>query len=120
MTSPDTARTGAQLLVDALTLHGADMAFCVKYFPHYDEYLQGERAARMLVRAIRGDYKPATVTIKVPIATPTVIHPTERNRRPSPSKSRCRSSGGSTWRSTGAPTTARKSIPPSQSVAARM
>jgi hypothetical protein len=24
------------------------MAFAVKYFPHYDEYLQGERAARML------------------------------------------------------------------------
>lgn len=54
-------------------LEAADMAFCVKYFPHYDEYLQGERAARMLVRAIRGDYKPATVTIKVPIATPTVM-----------------------------------------------
>jgi len=54
-------------------LEAADMAFCVKYFPHYDEHLQGERAARMLVRAIRGDYKPATVTIKVPIATPTVM-----------------------------------------------
>jgi microcystin degradation protein MlrC len=54
-------------------LEAADMAFCVKYFPHYDDYLQGERAARMLVRAIRGDYKPATVTIKVPIATPTVM-----------------------------------------------
>ena len=54
-------------------LEAADMAFCVKYFPHYDEYLQGERAARMLVRAIRGDYKPATVTVKVPIATPTVM-----------------------------------------------
>jgi microcystin degradation protein MlrC len=49
------------------------MAFCVKYFPHYDEYLQGERAARTLVRAVRGDYKPAAVTIKVPIATPTVM-----------------------------------------------
>ncbi|MBM3546989.1 MAG: M81 family metallopeptidase [Alphaproteobacteria bacterium] len=54
-------------------LEAADMAFCVKYFPHYDEYLQGERAARTLVRAIRGDYKPATVTVKVPIATPTVM-----------------------------------------------
>ena len=39
-------------------LQHADMAFAVKYFPHYDEYLQGERAARTLVRAIRGDYKP--------------------------------------------------------------
>jgi microcystin degradation protein MlrC len=54
-------------------LAAADMAFCVKYFPHYDSYLQGERAARMLVRAIRGDYKPATVTVKVPILTATVL-----------------------------------------------
>jgi len=28
------------------------MAFAVKYFPHYDGYLQGERAVRTLVRAI--------------------------------------------------------------------
>jgi microcystin degradation protein MlrC len=50
----------------------ADMAFAVKYFPHYDAYLQGERAARTLVRAIRGNYKPAHVTMKVPIITATV------------------------------------------------
>jgi microcystin degradation protein MlrC len=49
------------------------MAFAVKYFPHYDEYLQGERAARTLVRAIRGDYKPAHVTIPVPVISPTVL-----------------------------------------------
>ena len=54
-------------------LQEADMAFCVKYFPHYDDYLQGERAARTLIRAVRGDYKPATVTIKIPIITPTVM-----------------------------------------------
>ncbi len=54
-------------------LAAADMAFTVKYFPHYDSHLQGERAARMLVRAIRGDYTPATVTQKVPIITPTVL-----------------------------------------------
>ncbi|MSP49038.1 MAG: M81 family peptidase [Alphaproteobacteria bacterium] len=54
-------------------LAAADMAFTVKYFPHYDDYLQGERAARTLVRAVRGDYKPATVTLKVPIITPTVM-----------------------------------------------
>ena len=54
-------------------LAAADMAFCVKYFPHYDSHLQGERAARMLVRAIRGDYRPATVTLKVPILSPTVL-----------------------------------------------
>jgi microcystin degradation protein MlrC len=54
-------------------LRHADMAFTVKYFPHYDMYLQGERAARTLVRAIRGDYKPAHVTVKVPIISPTVL-----------------------------------------------
>ncbi len=54
-------------------LRHADMAFTVKYYPHYDSYLQGERAARTLIRAIRGDYKPAHVTIKVPIISPTVL-----------------------------------------------
>ncbi|HYX01704.1 MAG TPA: M81 family metallopeptidase, partial [Reyranella sp.] len=54
-------------------LRQADMAFTVKYFPHYDSHLQGERAARMLVRAIRGDYKPATVTQRVPIISATVL-----------------------------------------------
>jgi microcystin degradation protein MlrC len=58
---------------DTEFLKHADMAFAVKYFPHYDEYLQGERAARTLVRAIRGDYKPAHVTVKVPIISPTVL-----------------------------------------------
>ncbi len=53
-------------------LKHADMGFAVKYFPHYDEYLQGERAARMLLRAIRGDYKPSHVTVKVPIVSATV------------------------------------------------
>ncbi len=54
-------------------LRHADLAFAVKYFPHYDSYLQGERAARTLLRAIRGDYKPAHVTLKVPIISPTVV-----------------------------------------------
>jgi len=54
-------------------LKQSDFAFCVKYFPHYDARLQGERAARMLIRAIRGDYKPTTVTVKVPILTATVL-----------------------------------------------
>jgi microcystin degradation protein MlrC len=53
-------------------LKHADMGFAVKYFPHYDEYLQGERAARMLVRAIRGDYKPVHAVRNVPIVTATV------------------------------------------------
>jgi microcystin degradation protein MlrC len=53
-------------------LKHADMGFAVKYFPHYDEYLQGERAARMLMRAIRGDYKRAHAVRKVPVLTATV------------------------------------------------
>lgn len=57
---------------DGQFLEHADMGFAVKYFPHYDEYLQGERAARMLVRAVRGDYRPARVTKKVPVITATV------------------------------------------------
>src|ERR1700681_1814895 len=56
---------------DDAFLSYADMAFAVKYFPHYDGYLQGERAARTLVRAIRGDYKPTHVTKKIPIISPT-------------------------------------------------
>jgi microcystin degradation protein MlrC len=54
-------------------LKNADMGFAVKYFPHYDGYLQGERAARTLIRAIKGDYKPAHATLKVPIITATVV-----------------------------------------------
>jgi len=45
---------------DAEFLRQADFAFCAKYFPHYDSRLQGERAARMLTRAIRGDYTPVS------------------------------------------------------------
>lgn len=51
----------------------ADLAFCLKYYPHYDAYLQGERAARTLIRSIRGDYKPTHATVKVPLITPTVL-----------------------------------------------
>lgn len=58
---------------DAEFLRHADLAFCVKYFPHYDMHLQGQRAARMLLRAIRGTYRPTTVTRKLPILTPTVL-----------------------------------------------
>src|SRR5206468_1325953 len=54
-------------------LRHADMAFTAKYFPHYDSYLQGERAARTLVRAIRGDYTPARITVKVPIISPSAV-----------------------------------------------
>src|SRR3954453_8583950 len=58
---------------DAEFLRHADLAFCGKYFPHYDSHLQGQRAARMLVRAIRGTYHPTHATVKVPIISPTVV-----------------------------------------------
>ncbi len=51
----------------------ADLGFTVKYYPHYDSYLQGERAARTLIRSIRGSYKPTHYTVKVPIISPTVL-----------------------------------------------
>ncbi|SEP28173.1 Microcystin degradation protein MlrC, contains DUF1485 domain [Methylobacterium sp. UNC300MFChir4.1] len=58
---------------DAAFLDHANMAFAVKYFPHYDGHLQGQRAARMLVRAVRGDFRPVHRTLKVPILSPTVV-----------------------------------------------
>ncbi len=58
---------------DAEFLRYADLAFTIKYYPHYDGYLQGERAARTLIRSIRGDYKPTTATRKPPIITASVL-----------------------------------------------
>lgn len=69
-------------IVGTFDLHGnedeeflrwADGAFVTKRFPHYDAYLQGERAARYLRRILRGDYAPTTATRKPPIITPTVL-----------------------------------------------
>jgi microcystin degradation protein MlrC len=58
---------------DGEFLRYSNLAFCIKYYPHYDGYLQGERAARTLIRSIRGDYKPTTATRKPPIITPSVL-----------------------------------------------
>lgn len=58
---------------DEAFFESADLAFCAKYYPHYDMHLQGERAARTLVRAIRGTYAPQVACIKVPILSPTVM-----------------------------------------------
>jgi microcystin degradation protein MlrC len=60
-------------------LRYADFAFCVKYYPHYDSHLQGQRAARMLIRSIRGDYRPVSATRKPPIHTATVLQWTGRS-----------------------------------------
>ena len=58
---------------DGEFLRYADLAFTIKYYPHYDGYLQGERAARTLIRSIRGDYKPTTESRKPPIITASVL-----------------------------------------------
>jgi microcystin degradation protein MlrC len=58
---------------DEAFLQHADMAFACKYYPHYDSFLQGERAARGLMRTIKGDYRPVSATLKVPIVSPTVM-----------------------------------------------
>jgi len=57
---------------DEAFLRHADLAFAYKYYPHYDGHLQGERAARMLIRAIRGDYRPVHAVRTVPILSATV------------------------------------------------
>ncbi len=57
---------------DAEFLRWADMAFTTKRYPHYDAHLQGERAARALVRMARDAYRPTTATRKPPVITATV------------------------------------------------
>ncbi len=58
---------------DAEFLDWADFAFVTKRYPHYDAYLQGERAARGLREAMRGAYRPTTATRKPGVITPTVL-----------------------------------------------
>ncbi len=72
-------------IVATFDLHGnedeeflavADGAFTVRRYPHYDARLQGERAARYLLRVIRGTYKPTTATKKPGVITPSVYQGT--------------------------------------------
>ena len=69
-------------IVGTFDLHGnedeeflrwADGAFVTKRYPHYDAYLQGERAARFLRRVMRGEYVPTSATRRPPIITATVL-----------------------------------------------
>lgn len=50
----------------------ADASFVTKYFPHYDHRVQGERAARLMVKIAEGRYKPTTATRRPGIVIPTV------------------------------------------------
>lgn len=58
---------------DAEFLEWADFAFVTKRYPHYDAYIQGERAARALRLAARGEYTSTTATRKPGVITPTVL-----------------------------------------------
>ena len=51
----------------------ADAVFIVKRYPHYDSWLQGERAARVMIKTIRGKYKPVMATRKPGVITPSVF-----------------------------------------------
>lgn len=57
-------------------LDAADAGFIVKRYPHYDSALQGERAMRLLMRMIKGTYKPAKATAKPGVITPSVYQGT--------------------------------------------
>ncbi|NNM34331.1 MAG: M81 family metallopeptidase, partial [Gemmatimonadetes bacterium] len=54
-------------------LEWADFAFVTKRYPHYDAYIQGERAARALRLAATGRYASTTATRKPGIITATVL-----------------------------------------------
>lgn len=51
----------------------ANAVFIIKRYPHYDTTLIGERAARVMIKTIRGDYKPTTATRKPGVITPSVF-----------------------------------------------
>ena len=58
---------------DAEFLEHADFSFVTKRFPHYDAYIQGERAARALRLAALGEYRSTTATRKPGVITATVL-----------------------------------------------
>jgi microcystin degradation protein MlrC len=67
-------------IIGEFDLHGnqddflkyANASFAVKYFPHYDHAVQGERAARLMVRMAEGRYKSTTAVRRPGIVLPTV------------------------------------------------
>ena len=54
----------------------ADAVFIIKRYPHYDTTLQGERAARVMIKTIRGEYEPTMATRKPGVITPSVFQGT--------------------------------------------
>lgn len=57
---------------DAEMARYADIILIVKRFPHYDFGLMGERAARLLIRTVRGSYDPVLAVRRPNIAFATV------------------------------------------------
>ncbi|MBM4169981.1 MAG: M81 family metallopeptidase [Ignavibacteria bacterium] len=51
----------------------ANAVFITKQYPHYDARYQGERAARILIKTIRGTYKPVMAVRKPGVLTPSVF-----------------------------------------------
>jgi microcystin degradation protein MlrC len=56
--------------------NAADAVFIIKRYPHYDTTLQGERAARVMIKTIRGQYQPTMATRKPNVITPSVFQGT--------------------------------------------
>jgi microcystin degradation protein MlrC len=56
----------------------ADIVLSVKRYPHYDYDLMGKRAADVLVRTIRGDFKPVTETRKPGIVFASIYGATHK------------------------------------------
>jgi microcystin degradation protein MlrC len=54
----------------------ADAVFIIKRYPHYDTFLQGERAARVMIKTLLGEYKPVMATRKPGVITPSVYQGT--------------------------------------------
>ena len=54
----------------------ADAVFIIKRYPHYDTALMGERAARVMLKMLRGNYKPTMATRKPGVITPSVYQGT--------------------------------------------
>lgn len=54
----------------------ADAVFIIKRYPHYDTTLTGETAARVMVKTLRGQYKPTMAVRKPGVITPSVFQGT--------------------------------------------
>ncbi|HEY3383069.1 MAG TPA: M81 family metallopeptidase [Vicinamibacterales bacterium] len=76
---------GAIPIVVTLDLHAnedhelsdvANGVLIIKRYPHYDAALQGDRALRLLLRMVRGTYKPTMATRKPGVITPSVFQGT--------------------------------------------